>query len=312
MAVLDMWGNIVERYSYDAFGKAKIMSWWDNNERGTSWINNRFMFQGREWIAELGIYDYRHRMYSPELGRFLQTDPTDFGAGDMNLFRYCGDDPVDGSDPTGLISWNAGAGLTSWGNGDWMANGGFNNDLVAAYQKIRDAVVNFFSGDKHAAERSENGSLRVQSARVNLTHRTLGYHNSDDDRGGYTPNPLETKGGVSTTSVQASPGNLALTYNLEIQTRLNLSRGAKTRLWAKLKEPDHWNDFHNADARFQGAAGTLVGQRFNSEAAAQKGLRGAVDPVVGEVYRESKRDWDDSGLHRPRDLRTLQPVGPNE
>jgi hypothetical protein len=41
-------------------------------------------------------------MYNPDLGRFLQTDPTGFDAGDMNLFRYCGDEPVDRSDPTGL------------------------------------------------------------------------------------------------------------------------------------------------------------------------------------------------------------------
>jgi RHS repeat-associated protein len=58
-----------------------------------------------QWIGELGIYDYRHRMYNPDLGRFLQTDPTGFDAGDMNLFRYCDDDPVDRSDPTGL-DWN--------------------------------------------------------------------------------------------------------------------------------------------------------------------------------------------------------------
>jgi uncharacterized protein RhaS with RHS repeats len=41
-------------------------------------------------------------MYHPGLGRFLQTDPMGFDAGDMNLFRYCDDDPVDRSDPTGL------------------------------------------------------------------------------------------------------------------------------------------------------------------------------------------------------------------
>jgi hypothetical protein len=41
-------------------------------------------------------------MYQPDLGRFLQTDPTRFDAGDMNLFRYCDDDPIDLSDPTGL------------------------------------------------------------------------------------------------------------------------------------------------------------------------------------------------------------------
>jgi len=75
------------------------------------WYGNRFMFQSREYFPELGIYDYRHRMYHHSLGRFLQSDPTGFDAGDMNLFRYCGDDPVDRSDPTGL--YRIGSGLSS-------------------------------------------------------------------------------------------------------------------------------------------------------------------------------------------------------
>jgi RHS repeat-associated protein len=110
MFVLDGLGNLTEKYSYDAFGKPTILSA-NNTQLSTSAIGNRFMFQGREWIQELGIYDYRHRMYQPELGRFLQTDPSGFDAGDMNLFRYCGDDPVDGSDPTGLVNTNAGTTL---------------------------------------------------------------------------------------------------------------------------------------------------------------------------------------------------------
>jgi len=35
--------------------------------------------------SRLGIYDYRNRMYHPGLGRFLQTDPIGFDAGDMNF-----------------------------------------------------------------------------------------------------------------------------------------------------------------------------------------------------------------------------------
>ena len=101
VALLDGNGNLVEKYTYDAFGVPTITDGGGNARTQTA-IGNRFMFQGREWIPELGIYDYRHRMYQPQLGRFLQTDPTGFDAGDMNLFRYCGDDPVDRSDPTGL------------------------------------------------------------------------------------------------------------------------------------------------------------------------------------------------------------------
>ena len=99
----------LERYTYDAFGKPKITDWSGNprvNGGGEplSAYDNRFMFQGREYIPELAIYDYRHRYYQPELGRFLQIDPTGFDAGDMNLFRYVGDDPVDRGDPEGLES----------------------------------------------------------------------------------------------------------------------------------------------------------------------------------------------------------------
>jgi len=306
----DTSGNIREQYDYDAFGLPYVYNVGGATLAASQW-GNRFLFTGREWLSDLRIYDYRARQYQPELGRFLQPDPKEFAAGDYNLYRYCHNDPVNKSDPTGLVSWNAGAGLTGWGNGDWRANGSFNNDLVAAYQKIRAAISALFRDDKKAPQRSENGRLRVQAASVDVTHRTLGYHGADDIRGGYTPNPLETKGGVSVTSVQESPGNLSLTYHLQIQIRLNLSRGAGTRLWAKLREPDHANDFHNADARFQGAAGTLVGQRFNTEVAAAQGLMSAVNPVVQQVYDES-RIWDDSGEHRPRDIKTLEPIGPDE
>jgi len=42
-------------------------------------------------------------MYQPELGRFLQPDPKEFEAGDYNLYRYCHNDPVNKSDPLGLL-----------------------------------------------------------------------------------------------------------------------------------------------------------------------------------------------------------------
>lgn len=105
--VLGGGGERLEKYSYDAFGQPTVVSWtgttWDEaHPRAASNYGNRFLFQGREWVPELGIYDYRNRMYHPGLGRFLQTDPIGFDAGDMNLFRYCGDDPVNGTDPFGL------------------------------------------------------------------------------------------------------------------------------------------------------------------------------------------------------------------
>jgi hypothetical protein len=50
------------------------------------------------------MYDYKARIYSPRLGRFLQTDAIGYEGG-INIYEYVGDDPMDHSDPTGLLSW---------------------------------------------------------------------------------------------------------------------------------------------------------------------------------------------------------------
>jgi RHS repeat-associated protein len=60
------------------------------------------MFTGREYVSKFGIYEYRNRAYHPGLGRFMSEDPKLFEAGDNNFFRYCGNDPVDRTDPMGL------------------------------------------------------------------------------------------------------------------------------------------------------------------------------------------------------------------
>src|SRR5205814_4443418 len=101
--LLDTGGTGVEKYTYDVFGQPTITDW-NGSGRSQSAYGNRFMFTGREYFTELGLYDYRHRFYHPGLGRFLQSDPIGFEAGDMNLFRYVGDDPVDHTDPTGLLA----------------------------------------------------------------------------------------------------------------------------------------------------------------------------------------------------------------
>ena len=42
-------------------------------------------------------------MYSPTLGRFLQTDPIGYGDG-MHLYGYVGGDPVNFIDSSGLAT----------------------------------------------------------------------------------------------------------------------------------------------------------------------------------------------------------------
>jgi RHS repeat-associated protein len=52
----------------------------------------RFQYTSQAWLAELGMYYYKARIYSPTLGRFLQTDPIGYQGG-INLYGYVGSDP---------------------------------------------------------------------------------------------------------------------------------------------------------------------------------------------------------------------------
>jgi RHS repeat-associated protein len=47
----------------------------------------RFGYTGQAWLSELGLYYYKARLYSPTLGRFLQTDPIGYEDG-LNWIHF--------------------------------------------------------------------------------------------------------------------------------------------------------------------------------------------------------------------------------
>ena len=59
------------------------------------------LFQGREWLDSVRLYDYRARMYDSSIGRFISQDPLGFDAFDSNQYRFVFNVPTLLTDPFG-------------------------------------------------------------------------------------------------------------------------------------------------------------------------------------------------------------------
>jgi len=97
----DSTGHLLEWYRYDLQGTPVFYNA-SNTQISASAYGVRHLFTGQQWYSELGLYDLRNRYYSPDIGRFLQADPIGFGGDATNLYRYCGNNPLKRSDPSGL------------------------------------------------------------------------------------------------------------------------------------------------------------------------------------------------------------------
>ncbi|MBP1762713.1 MAG: repeat protein [Firmicutes bacterium] len=83
----------VQLYRYDAFGRM--------TQSGS--VVQPYTYTAREYDTETALYYYRARYYDPKAGRFITRDPIGFKGG-INQYAYVRNNPVNGTDPTGLFS----------------------------------------------------------------------------------------------------------------------------------------------------------------------------------------------------------------
>lgn len=105
IAMTDDAGAVIERRSYDAWGKRR-------NLNGTAMDNAFFAtevrhgFTGHETLAEIGLVHMNGRLYDPAIGRFLSADPHIQLPGNMqsyNRYTYVNNNPLAATDPSGYF-----------------------------------------------------------------------------------------------------------------------------------------------------------------------------------------------------------------
>lgn len=97
--ILDENADILCEYTYDAWGRTVSVT-------GDSELaeKNPFRYRSYYFDNETGLYYVESRYYDPETGRFINADNIEGIVWDytnLNMYAYCGNDPVNYYDPTG-------------------------------------------------------------------------------------------------------------------------------------------------------------------------------------------------------------------
>ena len=219
-AITSSAGAVQERYTYDVYGTPTI-----KNASGTvlssSGVGNRFLFTGREYIAQIGLYDYRNRVYSPGLGRFLQTDPIRFQAGDNNIYRYCGNNPISGADPMGLCGGTfQPAYIPSGGQVNNVLGGDFSQNQPSTGEGNE-------SGNQPSGVSSFGFTVSYTSNNINYTS-SIGIAMGNDGIAGYATGQTGLAGGIGLTlgvTISNTQGATNTSDLVGVSTYVNVAAG---------------------------------------------------------------------------------------
>ena len=107
IGITDGYGNMLARYTYDAWGKPLTITDDAGNDISGNASHianvNPFRYRGYYYDKESGLYYLQSRYYDPVVGRFINADSSIHSSSlvGMNVFAYCGNSPINYVDPTG-------------------------------------------------------------------------------------------------------------------------------------------------------------------------------------------------------------------
>lgn len=126
-------GDVVQRLEYDSFGR--ILS--DSNPGFQP-----FGFAGGLYDPDTNLVRFGARDYDADVGRFTTRDPLAFGGGQLNLYAYAANDPVNLVDHTGLAPKGSG-----WG---WFF------DQAKRLKELYDTASRWFGYAENSAKVADN------------------------------------------------------------------------------------------------------------------------------------------------------------
>ncbi len=119
-ALTNQTGGVVERYRYDTYGQRTVLAADGVTTRAASAYNQQVGFTGRTLDKETGLWYYRTRMYSAQLGRFISRDEQEYQDGfDLYASFFVPND----TDPFGEQGWHKQALGGPVGNTDLLDSG---------------------------------------------------------------------------------------------------------------------------------------------------------------------------------------------
>jgi RHS repeat-associated protein len=104
--VTDSTGAVVERLSYDAFGKRRNISGAADSAGTLKGVNTVKGYTGHEHLDSLGLIHMNGRVYDPVIARFMSADPyiqAPMNSQSYNRYSYVMNNPLSYSDPSGYL-----------------------------------------------------------------------------------------------------------------------------------------------------------------------------------------------------------------